>query len=167
MLAAEWEKQCLCQSIAQRLAPGNAVVLFDCFGGGNWRNPADGRHLPEKALPHIVNLLAAQGLCDILIPGVSGVDLVRAFLRRLEHAVEALRHSSKDARIVLLLDAIDNAAQQANATHTESFAHVVLQTLSLPPIDGVVAIAHPHGTSRFSSWLRKLSQIRDPAAFKR
>jgi hypothetical protein len=61
-------KTVLMQSLAQRLAPGNAIGLFDCFGGGNWRNPADGRHLPEKALPHIVNLLAGRGLCDILFP---------------------------------------------------------------------------------------------------
>jgi hypothetical protein len=134
-------KTVLMQSLAQRLAPANAVVLFDCFGGGNWRNPADGRHLPEKALPHIVNLLAAKGLCDILIPGANGVDLVRAFCRRLEHAVRALRHSAEDGRIVLLLDAIDNAAQQANATRTDSFARVLLQTLSLSPIEGVVAVA--------------------------
>lgn len=134
-------KTVLMQSIGNRLATENVVVLFDCFGGGAWRNPADGRHLPEKALPHIANLLAVQGLCDILIPGVCGPDLVRAFRRRLEHAVRSLRHSAKDARIVLLLDAIDNAAQQAITTRTESFAYVLLQTLSLAPIEGVVVIA--------------------------
>ncbi len=134
-------KTVLIQSLAQKLPTGNTVVLFDCFGGGAWRNPADGRHLPEKALPHIVNLLAVQGLCDILIPGVRGPDLVRAFCHRLEHSVRSLRHSSKDASLVLLLDAIDNAAQQAITTRTESFAHVLLQTLSLSPIEGVVAVA--------------------------
>src|SRR5208283_3550994 len=86
-------KTVLMQSLAQRLSGDNAVVLFDCYGGGSWRDPADGRHLPEKALPHIANLLAVSGLCDILIPGPPGPDLVRTFRHRLEHAVRSLRHS--------------------------------------------------------------------------
>jgi hypothetical protein len=134
-------KTVLMQSLAHSLAPNHVVVLFDCFGGGAWRNPADARHQPEKAFPHIVNLLAVKGLCDIIIPGVRGPDLVRAFRQRLEHAVGSLRHSSKDLSVVLLLDAIDNSAQQAVTTRTESFAHLLLQTLSLAPIEGVVAVA--------------------------
>lgn len=134
-------KTVLIQSIARRLSSTNAVVLFDCYGGGSWRDPADGRHLPEKALPHIANLLAVRGLCDILIPGPPGPDLVRAFRHRLEQAVKSLRHVARDASVVLLLDAIEHAALQAKATRSDSFAHVVLTSLSITPIEGVLVIA--------------------------
>ena len=134
-------KTVLMQSLAQRLSGDNAVVLFDCYGGGSWRDPADGRQLPEKALPHIANLLAVSGLCDILIPGPAGPDLVRAFRRRLEHAVKSLRNTNRSASVFLLLDAIDHAALQAKATHSLSFAHAVLLSLSIAPIEGVVVIA--------------------------
>lgn len=134
-------KTVLMQSLAQRLSGDNAVVLFDCYGGGSWRDPADGRHLPEKALPHIANLLAVSGLCDILIPGPAGPDLVRAFRRRLEHSVKSLRNTNRSSSVFLLLDAIDHAALQAKATHSLSFAHAVLLSLSITPIEGVVVIA--------------------------
>jgi hypothetical protein len=134
-------KTVLLQSLAQRLSVTNQVVLFDCYGGGAWRDPADGRHLPEKALPHIINRLAVDGLCDIFIPGPGGPDLIRSFRHRLEHVVRHLRNIDKRSSLVLILDAIDNAAQQAKATHTESFAHQVLLSLSLSPIEGVVVIA--------------------------
>jgi hypothetical protein len=134
-------KTVLMQSLAQKLSAANAVVLFDCYGGGSWRDPADGRHLPEKALPHIANLLAVRGLCDILIPGPPGPDLVRTFRYRLEHAVRSLRRSDPAASVMLLLDAIDHAALQAKATRSDSFAHMVLESLSITPIEGVVVIA--------------------------
>lgn len=134
-------KTVLIQSLAQKLSAANAVVLFDCYGGGSWRDPADGRHLPEKALPHIANLLAVRGLCDILIPGPPGPDLVRAFRRRLENAVISLRHTDQTASVFLMLDAIDHAALQAKATRSDSFAHILLESLSITPIEGVSVIA--------------------------
>jgi hypothetical protein len=134
-------KTVLMQSLAQRLSVTNEVVLFDCYGGGSWRDPADGRHLPEKALPHMINRLAVDGLCDIFIPGTGGPDLIRSFRYRLEHAVRHLQIVNTNASLVLILDAIDNAAQQAKATHTESFAHQVLLSLSITPIAGVAILA--------------------------
>lgn len=134
-------KTVLMQSVASRLSSTNAVVLFDCYGGGAWRDPADGRHLPEKALPHIANFLAVRGLCDILIPGPPGPDLVRVFRHRLEQAVKSLRRVNRNASVLLLLDAIDHAALQAKATRSDSFAHILLTSLSITPIEGVVVVA--------------------------
>ncbi|WP_372426173.1 hypothetical protein [Salinarimonas chemoclinalis] len=36
------------QSLAEHLRARDEVVLFDCFGGGAWRAPQDGRHRPER-----------------------------------------------------------------------------------------------------------------------
>lgn len=134
-------KTVLMQSLAQVLSPTDSVVLFDCYGGGSWRDPADGRHLPEKALPHIANILASLGLCEILIPGTPGPDLVRTFRERLTQAVDSLHQANREASVILILDAIDNAAQQAAVTHSKCFAHELLLSLSINPISSVHVVA--------------------------
>lgn len=135
-------KTVVMQALARLFDRGdNAVVLFDCFGAGRWRDPADGRHMVQRALPHIANLLAGRGLCDVLLPGGGTVDLARAFRSRLVQAVEAMRAVDPGARVILLLDAIDHSALQAAETHTDAFSHVILKSLSISPIDGVSVAA--------------------------
>lgn len=68
------------QSLARILGQTHETVLFDCFGGGAYRAPEDGRHLPKRGLIHIINNLAVSGLCDPLLPINENVEeLVRAF----------------------------------------------------------------------------------------
>lgn len=134
-------KTVLMQSLAKRLSDTNHVVVFDGFGAGQWRDPADGRHRPDKTLVHLANLLAGQGLCDILLPTSDETDLVRAFRRRLVQAVAGGRQAFDESGIVLILDAIDHAAIQAESTGMRSFAHLLLKSLSVNPIDGVFVIA--------------------------
>jgi hypothetical protein len=51
------------QAIAQHYeAAGAAVVVFDRYGAGRWRDSADSRHLSRRAFLHIANLLAGRGL---------------------------------------------------------------------------------------------------------
>jgi hypothetical protein len=134
-------KTVLMQALAQQLCQRDTVVMFDGFGAGRWRAPEDARHLPKRSLPHLANLLAAQGLCDILLPSSSTDDLMRAFRLRLEQAVQTVRRRDEHARVVLLLDAIEHAAMQAQETRSESFAHALLQSLALGPIPGVAVVA--------------------------
>ena len=134
-------KTVVMQALAQRFDRSpHAVVLFDCFGAGRWRDPADGRHLVQRALPHIANLLASRGLCDVLLSGGATMDLAKAFRARLAQAVSAVRAVDTRARVVLLLDAIDHSALQAGETHTEAFSHVVLKSLVVAPIEGVSVV---------------------------
>lgn len=135
-------KTVLMQALARHYEEaGAAVVLFDGFGGGRWRDPADARHLPGRALVHMANLLAGRGLCDVLLPSSSTEDLIRAFCGRLAQAIQTLRRPDPSARLAVLLDAIDHAGSQAADTKTVSFAHLLLQSLSVNPIDGVVLVA--------------------------
>ena len=135
-------KTVLMQALSRRFDDNvNAVVLFDCYGAGRWRDPADGRHEVQRALPHIANLLAGRGLCDVLLPGGATADIARAFRERLVQAVEAVRAADAGARVVLFLDAIDHSALQADKTHSDAFTHVLLKTLSIRPIDGVAVVA--------------------------
>lgn len=130
-------KTVLMQSLSEQLSERNHVVLFDGFGAGQWRNADDGRHLPERTLVHLANLLAGQGLCDILLPLSDPTSLVRAFRRRLEQSVRTALQAADDAGIVLLLDAIDHAGLASEDTGKPSFAHLLLNTLNLDPIPGV------------------------------
>ncbi|MFZ2988849.1 hypothetical protein, partial [Ideonella sp.] len=134
-------KTVLMQGIAERLCTDGPVVLFDGFGAGSWRDPADGRHLPERTLVHLANLMAGQGLCDILLPVADTTALLRAFKRRLAQAVHTARLTRAQARISLVLDAVDHAGIAARDTATTSFAHLLLRSISVDPIDGMRVIA--------------------------
>ncbi|HCE6431202.1 TPA: hypothetical protein NHO58_006323 [Pseudomonas aeruginosa] len=134
-------KTVLMQGLADRLRADGPVVLFDGFGAGRWRDPADGRHLPERTLVHLANLMAGQGLCDILLPVADVTGLLRAFRRRLAQAVETARRTRSDACVSLVLDAIDHAGLAAKETGTSSFAHLLMRSISVDAIDGVRIIA--------------------------
>ncbi|NYE22083.1 hypothetical protein [Pigmentiphaga litoralis] len=134
-------KTVLMQGLADRFRADGPVVLFDGFGAGRWRDPADGRHLPERTLVHLANLLAGQGLCDILLPVADVTGLLRAFRRRLAQSVETARRTRSDACVSLVLDAIDHAGLAARDTATSSFAHLLMRSISVDPIDGVRVVA--------------------------
>lgn len=134
-------KTVLMQGLAERLRADGPVVLFDGFGGGRWRDPSDNRHLPERTLVHLANLLAGDTLCDILLPIADITALLKAFRRRLTQAVASARNSRQDAFISVVLDAIDHAGSAAQDTATQSFAHLLLRSISTNPIDGVRIIA--------------------------
>lgn len=130
------------QSLAKRLAANNEVVLFDCFGGGAYRIQADARHRPERGLMHIVNEIACRGLCDPILPGSSDpAEVVRTALKRFQQAALVLRRSRPAAHLVLILDAIDNAALEARDRGQPAFPIELLEALhELGPIDGVIII---------------------------
>ncbi|MBZ9757316.1 hypothetical protein LB524_18690 [Mesorhizobium sp. ESP6-5] len=134
-------KTVLMQGVAERLGADGPVVLFDGFGAGRWRDLADGRHRPERTLVHLANLLAGQGLCDILLPITDVTSLLRGFRRRLEQAVATARQGLAEATVTLVLDAIDHAGLAAKEFGTQSFAHVLMRSLSVDPIEGVRVIA--------------------------
>lgn len=127
------------QSLSALLAHSSKTVLFDCFGGGDYRAPEDGRHLPKRGLIHIINLLACDGLCDPLLPNQdSADDLIRAFRLRLSQAVSTMRRSAPGKGIVLFIDAIDNAAEHAADKHELAFPKLLLESFHIKgPIEGV------------------------------
>ncbi|WP_234853280.1 NACHT domain-containing protein [Paracoccus everestensis] len=134
-------KTVLMQGIADKMRSDGPVVLFDGFGAGRWRDPADGRHLPDRTLVHLANLLAGEGLCDVLLPVADVTSLLKAFRRRLAQSVATARNTHPYAHLSLVLDAIDHAGLAADETATSSFAHLLLRSISVEPIDGVRLIA--------------------------
>ena len=118
------------QSLAAGLSSEHEVLTFDCFGGGGYRAPEDSRHLPKRGLLHIMNSLACKGYCDPLLPSNDDAEaLMRAFRNRLTQVVEMLKQVRPGAKLILFIDAIDNAADQAKAKKQPSFPMLILESL--------------------------------------
>ncbi|MBU3002772.1 NACHT domain-containing protein [Paraglaciecola arctica] len=118
------------QSITEHYSKDHEVVLFDCFGGGAYRAPEDARHLPKRAFTHIVNRLAQKGLCDPLIPIHNNTeDLIKTFRSRLEQAANTLQRVSSDKKLMLFIDAIDNAAEFAQEKNEVCFSKELLRSI--------------------------------------
>jgi hypothetical protein len=131
------------QSLAARLSKQDEVVVFDCFGGGAYRSFTDARHRPERGLLHIVNELACRGLCDPILPGATDpAEVVRRSIQRFRQVIEVLRRINPAARLVIIMDAADNAAIEASRRGQPSFPRELLETLSnQAAIDGLLVIA--------------------------
>ena len=131
------------QSIASKLAATDEVILFDCFGGGAYRSPVDGRHRPERGLLHIVNELACRGLCDPILPNATDpAEVIRRSLQRFSQTLATLRRVRPAARLVIIMDAADNAAIEARNRGQPSFPKDLLLALSHhASIEGLIVVA--------------------------
>lgn len=128
------------RQLAKSLPIGSLGIVYDCFGGGRYRNRSEFRHHHRQAFVQIVNELAVQGLCDPLIvnSGASETDILRKFLDRIETAVIAMKKSDSKAVLVFLLDAADNAEMAAAEFNDNCFAHELLRERI---IEGVKVVA--------------------------
>ena len=97
------------------LPRGSVIALYDCYGEGGYRSVTGSRHRHRDALVQIANELAAKGLCHPLIPTsrADATDYVRAFVYRLQQAVELIRRAEPGAVLGIVIDAADNAQQAA------------------------------------------------------
>jgi hypothetical protein len=130
------------QSVAELLSEDHQVILFDCFGGGAYRAPEDARHLPNRGLIHIINLLACEGLCDPLLPVHNSLEnIIKACRARLAQAVNTLRRRSTEKQLLIFIDAIDNAAEHAKDRGEPCFPKMLLESFfASGPIAGVQLI---------------------------
>ncbi len=131
------------QSLSSLLSKHYEVIFFDCFGGGNYRSPEDGRHRPNRGLVHIANLLACRGLCDPILPGTRDTEtLFTKFRKRLAQCVQTLATVSPNREIILFIDAIDNAAEYAEERGQPAFPTLLLESVFRSgPFPGVRVIA--------------------------
>lgn len=131
-------KTVLMQALAERLGRDGLSILFDGFGGGEWRDPSDARHRASRGLLQLVNQIAARGLCDPILPGrTDPLDLLKTARNRLKAAAEALKRQGRLDGLSLLLDAVDHSAEAAALAGEESFAFQLLKSLAVSPIEGV------------------------------
>jgi hypothetical protein len=121
-------KSVVAQQIAKSLPAGSIGIVYDCFGGGKYRNASEPRHRACDALVQIANELATRGLCRPLIghQGTPTDALFRDFLQRIEQASNSLREVTRNAVVVLLIDAADNAEMAALENGDRCFVSALL-----------------------------------------
>jgi hypothetical protein len=124
-------KSIFARQLIQSLPIGSFGILYDCFGGGRYRNRSEQRHRHRDALIQIVNELSSQGLCDPLIIQSSTLEdeILRKFFKRIKMAVESLRKADENAILAILIDAADNAEMAAKEFNQPCFVHELLREL--------------------------------------
>ncbi|PVW04768.1 hypothetical protein DEA06_08315 [Microbacterium sp. Gd 4-13] len=121
------------------------VVVYDCFGEGEYRTPTHPRHRHRDGLVQIVSELAGQGLCAPLVPSpwTEASDYLKAFTERITEAATRLQEINPPRELVILIDAADNAATAAESRAERTF---VTDLVHFPTIDHVhlVLTCRPH-----------------------
>lgn len=103
--------------LSKHLPEGSVVVVYDCYGGGDYLIAGDERHTPRRAFLQLTNELAATCGTPLLIkPSPDVADTVREFRRSLAAAEEAVAATDK-AVLVVVVDAADNAVVAAQGTN--------------------------------------------------
>lgn len=108
-------KSAIARRIFDKLESLATVVLYDCFGNGAYRNPVSPRHAHDVGLTQIANELASRGLCHPIIPSrlAKPADYIRALDLRLRQVRSLTASREPDAKIVIIVDAADNAQMAA------------------------------------------------------
>lgn len=132
------------ESLAAALSDANEVVFFDCFGGGAYRSPDDGRHLANRGLIHIANVLACRSLCDPILPGSHNPELLfSTFRKRLAQCMNTLATVSMDRELIIFIDAIDNAADFAKERKQRAFPTQLVESFersgSIPGVKLIIS----------------------------
>lgn len=122
-------KSVFSQSIKRYLRQEDIAIVYDSFGDGTYRNRSRVRHTHRVAFQQIINELAQMGLCETLI--ITGreteTDITKTFLNRIESAIQNLTEVNKDAHLLLVIDAADNAEMAAEDFKDTCFAHELLR----------------------------------------
>jgi hypothetical protein len=125
--------------LKRALPEGSVVVTLDCYAGGDYLKPAHARHLPQRALMQLTNGLAVACRLPLLLTAPrSTEDMWLELEQRLAAAAESLR--AVGAEVVIVIDAIDNAAWAAQKRGDPSFVTDLWQ-LKVPVGAGLVATA--------------------------
>ena len=143
-------KTAMARSLYTRIPKHSVAVLYDCFGNGGYRNLTRRRDEHRVGLVQIANELALLKLCHPLIPSphATPADYMKAFNYRLRQAIEVLKGSDSGAKLVLLIDAADNAEMAAEEYRERaSFAKDLIRE-QLPGGVVLVVLSRSHRIKR-------------------
>lgn len=107
----------------------NVVIAYDCFGNGRYRQPSERRHSIKNMVVQVINELAVKDLCLQLIPTRNEPDdhWIKIFLNRLKDVCEKLSAIDKQALLIIVFDATDNAMMAAKEYGESCFANLLLR----------------------------------------
>ena len=121
-------KTTLVNNLKKYLPDGSAVVFYDCYGGGTYLQPADSRYECDTAIPQICNSLALECKTNFLLERkLKESEFFQELYIRLEHAVKYVKSFSKNAILLLIIDAADNGIFAAKQNGRVSFIEKLLQ----------------------------------------
>lgn len=127
-------KTTVLQEIEALLPEGSAVVVFDCYGGGQYLDSDAYRHRPEDTFRQLSNDLASRLRVPLLLSRAPHIDYVRAFASRLTRAAKVITAANPAALLVVAIDAADNSVIAANTRipAETSFIHEFIALGTLP-----------------------------------
>ncbi len=133
-------KSALARTMSKKLQGDATVVLYDCFGNGGYRSTISPRHRHDVGCCQIANELAAGGLCHPLIHSrlATPSDYLKALDRRLRQGIRVLSAGNPRAKIVIIIDAADNAQMAAEERGEQASFPRDLLRQDLP--DGVILV---------------------------
>lgn len=114
-------KTTLVSNIEKYLPEDSVSILYDCYGGGEYLQPAFPRHESYKAIIQICNEIALKcGTQFLFEKNLSDSDFLRQFLVRINLAIKYIKKLNPSAVLVIILDAVDNSfiAAQQNGQHS-------------------------------------------------
>lgn len=120
------------QRLKHELPSGSVMILYDCFGGGNYQNISSGRHTLLHAVIQISNELSAQtGLPFLTTPPANDKYALFDLLQdRINKAARLI--AQNDGLLIVAIDAADNAVSRASSDVENSSFVSYLWELKLP-----------------------------------
>lgn len=130
------------------------VIIYDCFGNGNYRNPAHPRHRHRDGLVQLATEIAGLGLCFPIVHAGNHApeEYTKAFVRRLDQASEMLMQSG-NRQLVIVVDAADNAviAAEDNADSRPFVRDLLRLQADIPPNVRIVLTCRPERLDRLEA----------------
>lgn len=130
------------------------VVIYDCFGNGNYRNPAHTRHRHRDGLVQLATEMAGLGLCFPIVHAgnLAPEEYIKAFARRLDQASEMLMQNG-NRQLVIVVDAADNAviAAEDNADSRPFVRDLLRLQADVPPNVRIVLTCRPERLGRLEA----------------
>ena len=132
------------QSLFDRLPPHSVVVIYDCYGGGSYKDFGEQRHTPQRAFLQLSNELAVRCGSPFLVQLSQNIpDLQRHFTKSVEMAAKIV--AEQGGLLVIAIDAADNAITAAIESGDEKSCFVPnLWTIALPENCRLLMTARSH-----------------------
>ncbi|WP_299187583.1 hypothetical protein [uncultured Aquimarina sp.] len=140
-------KSVFSQYVLGALPEGSLGISYDCFGSGKYRSRSGSRHRHRDALVQIVNELASVGYCErMLVQNTTKEsDIMYGFLSRIKSSITSLKKVINSAKLVILIDAADNAEMAAQEFGDSCFANELLRE-KFPDDCKLVLLCRPERT---------------------
>lgn len=125
-------KTTVISDLENELPRGSVVLLYDCFGGGSYLDPATPLHTYKNAIIQLSNELALKCCTPFLVrTNLDEDEYLKSFSIRFKQASEYIKAINKEAVILVILDAIDNSYYASEFFEDKCFVDKLLK-ITLP-----------------------------------